>query len=495
MELNKSIFYLFIAQLIFIITGYIIHIFLGRYLGPEDYGIYGVIISLMTMISLLLTTGIPTAVSKFISENIQDSENIKNKAFKLQLLISLFISVIYYLSAGSIAFLLNDALLINYIKTSTLIFPIYGVFYIYLNYFNGLQEFKKQSILLSIYSFSKLVLIIFLVLMFEIYGAIIGFIIAPLIALLFVLLIKKIEIPIKKTEVNINNDDIFKRILNFAFPIIIFSFLLNFLINIDLLFVKAYLSDQKTGLYTVSSILSKFIYLLSIFVPNFLFPILSNTMTLKNLEKTRNLIMESIRFAFIFLIPIIFYVSLRAKDLILIFYGQKYFYAWESFTILTISIGMIILFLIFSTIINASGDPKKPMFIIALGLIISLFLNYFLVPIYELNGAAFSTFISGAIILLISTIYIKRRFNLRMRFKSFINIILSIILSSLILIPSIFIDNEYYTILEGIIFFLVYFSLLIFIFKELTRKDLILILGSHFLNKTKFISKLFEEDF
>lgn len=61
--------YLMFAQAAFVASGYAIHIGLARLLGPWDYGIYAVVISLMTMVNLILTTGIPQAVSKYVAHD------------------------------------------------------------------------------------------------------------------------------------------------------------------------------------------------------------------------------------------------------------------------------------------------------------------------------------------------------------------------------------------------------------------------------------------
>jgi len=69
--------YLMLAQVAFVASGYAIHIGLARLLGPSDYGIYAVVISLMTMVNLILTTGIPQAVSKYVAHEDGSAENVK----------------------------------------------------------------------------------------------------------------------------------------------------------------------------------------------------------------------------------------------------------------------------------------------------------------------------------------------------------------------------------------------------------------------------------
>jgi len=43
-----------VAQVAFVVSGYAVHVALGRMLGPAEYGIYAVVISMMTMVNLIL---------------------------------------------------------------------------------------------------------------------------------------------------------------------------------------------------------------------------------------------------------------------------------------------------------------------------------------------------------------------------------------------------------------------------------------------------------
>jgi O-antigen/teichoic acid export membrane protein len=61
-NVTQGTIYLMFAQAAFVASGYAIHIGLARLLGPSDYGIYAVVISLMTMVNLIHTTGISQAV-------------------------------------------------------------------------------------------------------------------------------------------------------------------------------------------------------------------------------------------------------------------------------------------------------------------------------------------------------------------------------------------------------------------------------------------------
>jgi len=69
--------YLVLAQLAFVASGYAIHIGLAHLLGPSEYGSYAVVIAIVSMVTLILTTGIPQAVSKYVAHHDVNAETIQ----------------------------------------------------------------------------------------------------------------------------------------------------------------------------------------------------------------------------------------------------------------------------------------------------------------------------------------------------------------------------------------------------------------------------------
>lgn len=53
-NVKRGTLYLMVAQVAFVVSGYAVHVALGRMLGPAEYGIYAVVISMMTMVNLIL---------------------------------------------------------------------------------------------------------------------------------------------------------------------------------------------------------------------------------------------------------------------------------------------------------------------------------------------------------------------------------------------------------------------------------------------------------
>src|SRR3989344_1330753 len=102
-KFSQALVWLTISEIIFNAAGYVIHSALGRILGPEDYGRYGLVVTLTTMVIMLIGNGIPTAMSKYISEIFESAPEkilgIKRQAVRLQILVMALVAVAFYLAS------------------------------------------------------------------------------------------------------------------------------------------------------------------------------------------------------------------------------------------------------------------------------------------------------------------------------------------------------------------------------------------------------------
>lgn len=423
------------AQVVFVASGYVINIGLARLLGPAEYGIYAVIISLMTMVNLILSKGIPQALSKYIAHADGSEELIKSTTVKMQLMFSVAIFSVYFLLAGIIAELLNDPGLTPFIRISSFIVPGYAMYSILLGYLNGLNEFRRQAIIAIGYSLFKVIFILALVIIgYSVMGAIVGFLCAPLAALLvgfYIMHINRIKKGVRygsdgvsflpnpgKFLVMKNRDTILtdtsgimvKKIVDFAVPIMFFSFIINLIINIDLFFVKGYLTNYDAGIYSAVSTISKVPFYIIGGLYGAIFPTISNFTANYNREKTCTSISKSLKIFFIAGMMPVLVISAQSDLFISLTYSGEYVKGAHVLSILILGIGFFSLFSLFTTILNGSGSPRISLLMSILVIVIDIMLNVRLVPEYHLIGAAVSTSLACLFGCIVSGMYVYRRF-------------------------------------------------------------------------------------
>lgn len=446
-------------SIVFMVTGYAINFWLARLFGPTDYGNFGIIITLVSLVNLICAAGIPQALAKYAAHNEADMYPLLKSGLILQTVFTLVLSLILIVSANLISTLLNDKSLAPHFVLSALSFPLYGILMTYSGLYNGLHLFEKQALLNIFYSTIRLVSILVLAYLFHLTGVIIGLIISPLISL-----IVGIKLPYLKVK-----PFPYRMLLSFAFPLICFAFLSIIFQSIDLYFVKSLLiSELDPGYYTANQNISRIPYFALGAFSVVLFPSISRNLAQKQIEKIRFLIHKSLRLILILLIPGTLLIAATSEQIIHLLYSTAYLPAAPSLSILIFASGFLTVFTVLANILNGAGEPKKSLWISALGVAITTFSCLFMVPKYGLVGAALSTTLGSFVAMVIATYFVYKRFRALIPINSVLKIILASLviyfLTKIISVPVILLPLLY------IILFGIYIFMLILL-KEVTKDD------------------------
>ncbi|KKQ06014.1 MAG: Polysaccharide biosynthesis protein [Candidatus Moranbacteria bacterium GW2011_GWF1_36_4] len=474
-HIAKSALWVVISEIVFNLSGYIIHSVVGRILGPADYGRYGLVVTLTTMVIILIGNGIPTAMAKYISE-IFDSNPamvlaIKRRAIFLQSAIIGSITLLFYLLSPLIARILGDPTLTHLFRISTLIIPAFAAASFYFSYYTGLHLFNLQSILKVSRSAVKVIAIILLAYFFHLKGSIVGYILAPASVFLIAWLIdRKIRAQITAQKLETASFP-WQKLTNYAWQIIIFFLAYELLISIDLYLVKGILhSDYQTGIYNAALTVGRIPYYIFYALTVILLPTISKSTSENNHAETNKIINQSLKVMIILLVPAVVLMSVFAEPIIRIFYTSKYIDAAAPMAILVGGVGFLTIFYVMSFVSNGAGKTKRPMLISIFGLVINTILNYILIKKYALIGSAIATSISSLIVMLVALYYIRKDFKITLKIKNYLKIIFAgIIMYSLSLFFS---QGRFIFILWAIILLFIYFAILYFM-GEIEKEEII----------------------
>jgi len=461
-QMAKGSLHLMIAQVIFLLSAYIIHFGLARIVTPEDYGRFGVIIAILQILQIFLMRGIPDALTKYIAEG-RDSQKAGWLAFKIQIVFSFLIFILLFSFAPFIADILNDREMTFYLMVISIIIPIRAIFMLNIGHLNGLRKFTEASYLLSINFILRILFVFFLLYTgFGIFGAITGYILASFFTLIFSFFYSRSHISGK----NITS----KEITNFAIPMIVFSVSYLILMNADIVFIKALiLNSSYAGYYTAARMLSSIIFVILFGLSFSLLPSISKTVSKNNIYQTKSYIIDSTRYLIMILFPTCVIGGIYANSFLTIFYPNDYIVASASLVILLIGTSFISLFVIFGTIISGAGKPKIPMIIGIFLVIIFLILNYVFINKFGMVGGALATVIVGSIGTSLLGGYVYKKFRVIIGYLSLIRILIA---TGIIGIISFFIDiNGIFLIFWTLILLIIYFGIL-FLIKEIKKKDI-----------------------
>jgi stage V sporulation protein B len=471
--LVKSFFWVTISEVIYNLSAYVIHSGMGRILGPAEYGRYGIVVTLTTMIVVLIGQGVPTAMAKYLGE-IYDTKPglvpiIKKQTVKIQFVLIGAVTVIFFFLAPVISLILHDKTLTPLFQISTLVIPAFALASFYFYYYTGLHEFKTQAWLKTSRAFFRVLFILGLALLlkskgYALQGALVGYILAPLSIFFEANMLDKF----KKVKAEGFFD--WRKLLHYAWPMTLFLIAYEFLITIDLYLVKGILRDDTlTGLYNGAITVGRIPYFLFYALTIIILPAVSKSTSSNNHAETKKLIGQSLRLMVMFLLPIAILMAVYSQPILQIFYGNKFLAAAGPMSILMSGVTFLTIFYVMAFALNGAGKVKAPMFISFAGLATNIVLSYFFIHQYGLTGAAVATSITSFVAMVLVLAYSYNFFGYLFKFSSFVKIIIA---SVIMYFVSTFFPGGHYTfILWSVILFVIYI-LILFALKEFGALDL-----------------------
>ncbi|MEE9214372.1 MAG: oligosaccharide flippase family protein [Thermodesulfobacteriota bacterium] len=461
-SLFSGTIYLMLGQGVFILSGYGAHVYLARVFGPENYGLFGIVISILIWFELAIIRGVPTTVQKFLSKEEDQAYAIKKISLRLQLCFAAFITLILYIFAPAIAEFLKDARLVFFLRLASIDIIIYGIYSVYLGIQNGLGKFEKQSLLTITYSVGKFLAILLLVNWgFSVTGAVIGNILGSCLGLILGFFLTRIE----KSSGYYDN----VKLIKFTVPIVLVFLGSDLLYNIDLWSVKFFLSDAKTGHYIAAQNIARIPVFLFYALSFTLLPSLSKSINDKNLALTKSYITQATRILLLILTPLTLLVISTSNDLIALLYTDKYQPAADILNILIVGFGFLAFFFTLSSAIIAANKPYWLFGLAATLVLIDVILNVHLVPLLKEAGAAVATTITALLGTIVLGFALLKKFKALVDLGSFFKISAASIV--LYFISSLYSLEGGWLILNYIGLGSVYLILLL-LFKEIKLQDI-----------------------
>jgi O-antigen/teichoic acid export membrane protein len=200
----------------------------------------------------------------------------------------------------------------------------------------------------------------------------------------------------------------YKSIFNKSYPIAISTLAIFLLMSFDVLFLKKFKGNEAVAFYALAVKLMSLLLVVMNSVNITISPKIAEQFYSKNKNDLIKTMRNSARLIVMISIPTVFTFCLFSSQ-ILSFFGEKYTSVKEPLIILMVGQGICSLFGSVQVYLNMTGRQNIFQFILVLAVILNFTLNRSLIPIYGMNGAAFSYVISMFFWNLIATIVIYKK--------------------------------------------------------------------------------------
>jgi O-antigen/teichoic acid export membrane protein len=147
---------LLIARAVFLVSGFLISVILARGLGPVAFGVYGVLMSLLIWIEMVLAAGVPGATAKMLSDRPGEAAAVEQSAHVLLVAWSVALFLGCWFMAPKLAEWFEVPSGVALLRLTILDIPLMAVCLAYQGILNGRQLFGLLSATVIIQTLSKL---------------------------------------------------------------------------------------------------------------------------------------------------------------------------------------------------------------------------------------------------------------------------------------------------------------------------------------------------
>lgn len=393
--LSRQALFIPLAKVWFIVCSFALQVLLPNLLEADQYGDFGIVNRVISIINMIMVTGSIQSVSKFVSEDPSSARSIRRAALRLQVVFGGGLALAYFLAAPLIADWFKDPGLTGFIRISALIPACYAFYAVYIGTLNGLRRFRPQGLFDMGYATMKSGGILAgAALGYGVNGVFTAFAGAAGIILLLAVIhgrtvTGKSNIPFPT-----------KRLMVFAAPVVAFVGVNQFLLSADFFVAKRLMDPEVSaalsGAYFGMLNLAMLPYMLVVSVNFIVFPLISRSTFLNDKEATQTYISQSMRITLLLTLLAESVPFSSPEQSLAFLYWTKPEFGEFPFAMMMLAVGYtaFTVFSVATTVINSSGRPGISLANGALVLGAQVMLAYVLIPKMGLEGAATATAIS-----------------------------------------------------------------------------------------------------
>ncbi len=475
--------------------GLIISMLVARHLGPEDLGNYSLLLWFASLGIVIANGGLNSAIIKFVAEargkgEIGVSKGILGYLFKLQMI---FLPIALLITALAGYFLLGRVF--DEQRTLLIFAVVLAIAPKAMQLFNisvakGYESFKSIFYVNIIATPINLLIVVGIILLD---GGLREFVWSYL----FISIIYFIasyywasKLIIEDSEDKLPVPEEYKLRINGFVKIAVINAAIFFVVSreLEIVFLK-WLSDAAdVGYYSIAFRLSEMVVVL---VPGIfsavLLPLMARSLA-EGPDILKHRYRESARFLMILAAPVFVFCTLFAEEIIITMYGDQYYPAVFPFRVLLIVFGFTILNSVTTSILLSLDRQVILLKILLFTAIINIFLDYYLIKEYGINGAVSASVIAKLIFSISCQFYIYKLIKTKLPYADYLQIY---IVSIALLMPLFFIHQIIGSLLilgiGGVVYFISYVYILIVLSK--IKEDEVEILITY-LQKLPILKKL-----
>lgn len=402
MKYFRNMGWMFFGNVTYLAISFFSVIFIARSLGPENYGQLSYAVSFVGIFGFIAGLGISNILFRELVRDPQNRNLYLGTSLKINIWSSLFAQALCIIFA--FIFSNKDVSLWSIVILS--FGPITSLFFIINTEFQAYVNTKKASIVFTLAHLLAAIIKVVLVYL--------GFGVIYMSAMvIFEYIITSIGLVyLRKKHIGSISEwkydsDIAKKMLSDSWPLIIVSAFTLIYSRIDQVMIKHYIDAYSVGIYDAAVRLSELWYFIPTTIVASLFPAMVNAQKISD-DELHHRIKKIGLFLFILSTTIAILVTVVAEPLVRIVYGTGFINSSIVLKIYVWSLVSTSMNILLNQYLITKNHRKMIVAISFLSVSTNIILNVILIPKYGIVGAAWATFVSYFVPLLVWVIFRKR---------------------------------------------------------------------------------------
>ena len=424
---GRGLVFITAAKLYFMVAGYVVTFALPRALGsPARYGIWIVVLSVLSPVNNVMVTATIQGVSKFTAEIESRQRSVLRAALRLQGLLGGGVALAFFLLAPVVAGFEHDPSLTPYLRLATGVALAYSFYAVFVGAANGRKEFHKQAGLDMTFSTLRCLLVVGAAwATHSALAAVGGFVSAAGVILVVSIFVVGMGAPSREPFS-------MQALARFFGGVAFYLLIVNLLMFTDGLLLKRVVAEwaqahgmadptvyanTQAGFYGAVQNVARIPYQLILAVTFIIFPLVSKSTFDQDVARTRGYVRTTMRYSLVVAALIGAVLAARPESVMRLFYKPEYAVGAHALTVLLCGYVFFSLFNIAGTIINGSGRTLPTMVIGLVTLAASVALEWIGIRVALERGidplwvAALGTMAAMGLGVLLSGAYLWRTFG------------------------------------------------------------------------------------
>jgi O-antigen/teichoic acid export membrane protein len=406
--------YLAVAQGTLLATGFVISVVLARGLGPVDFGIYGVVISVLAWFERFLNVGIAGGTAILVPRLAAQRETIEKTTRSMLLLWSLPLFALLWATAPALAAYFKIPSGAGLFRVASFHVPAMALYFAYEGIVTGRRRFDAMSAIQMVQSTAKMGGVLLLL---AVGLSLRGVLVAHVLATAVTAVLAAMAFPLGRARASRAT---MRTILALGLPMAAYSMALVALLNLSLWQLRASPSvdGAVVGLYVTSLNLTRILMVVPSTISVVLPPSLSWAVAASRPQLATKYIQEAGRFALMVTVPVVVLLGIDAEAVMQLLYGPQYAGGGRILALLCVAFAAVAFFDIHLHALMADHRPALAAAVLGALVPLLLVFNHVLIPRYGGAGAAASAMIVCCLGAVCAAALVARRFGSILRLQS-----------------------------------------------------------------------------